>query len=163
MKKYKIGLLAIPLSIFATSVQSATITTTLPVSATVISTCTTVTATALAFGNYDPLAGSNLDGTSTIDVTCSSGTSFSISLNAGGSGDINSRVMSDGGSGELSYGLYTDASRSTVWGDGSTGSQVTGTGTGSAVQETVYGRIPSGQNDKPAGSYNDTITVSVDY
>ena len=146
------------------SVQAASITTTFGVSATVLSTCSTVTATALNFSDYDPLSGADKDASTTIDVTCSNGTPFIVKLGGGTNGNITQRKLKeDGGSDELNYNLYTDASRTTVWGDGSTGQTVNGTGTGSAVQETVYGRIAGGQNSKAAGVYSDTITVTVDY
>lgn len=151
-------------SLCSLAAHAGSVNTTFGVSATVVSTCSTVTATALAFGDYDPLSGSNKDSTNTIDVTCTMGTPFAIKLNGGVNGTINARVMQeDTGSGLLSYGLYTNAARTTVWGDGSTGTSVSGTGTGSAVQQTVYGRIAASQTGKNAGTYSDTITVTVDY
>lgn len=156
-----IGLLGIG---FTTISSAESITTTFNVSANVLDTCSTVTATSLGFGDYDPLSGQDKDATSTIDVTCSNGTAFVVKLNGGVNGNISDRKLKeDAGDEELSYGLFTDASRSTVWGDGAVGQLVSGTGTGSAIQETVYGRISGGQNDKATGSYSDTITVTVDY
>jgi spore coat protein U-like protein len=68
------------------------------------------------------------------------------------------------GSNSLTYGLYTNAARTTVWGDG-TGSTatVTNTGSGSAQNFTVYGRIPAGQTSTPAGIYADTVSVTITY
>lgn len=147
-----------------THLQAASINTTFNVTANVLSTCSTVTANALDFNDYDPLTGADKDATTTIDVTCTNGTPFTVKLNGGNTGTITQRKLKeDAGSDELNYNLYTDASRTTLWGDGSTGQTVTGTGTGTAVQETVYGRISGGQNDKSVGSYSDVITVTVDY
>lgn len=144
--------------------QAASINTAFSVTANVLNTCSTVTATALGFGDYDPLSGTDKDSTSTIDVTCTNGTPFIVKLNGGTNGTITQRKLKeDAGSDELNYNLYTDASRSTLWGDGSTGQTLNDTGTGSAVQETVYGRISGGQTSKTAGSYSDTINVTVDY
>ncbi len=143
---------------------AASINTTFSVTANVLSTCSTVTATTLAFGDYNPISGSDKDSTSTIDVTCTNGTAFSIKLNGGVTGIISQRKLKeDSGSHFLNYGLFTDLSRGTTWGDGSSGQVVSDTGTGSAVQETVYGRIAGGQNNKNPGTYSDTITVTVDY
>jgi len=71
-------------------------------------------------------------------------------------------LMTDG-SNTLEYNLYTDAGRTTVWGDG-TASSVTAAGTGSGAQQslTVYGRIPASQS-VPAGSYSDTVTATINF
>lgn len=143
---------------------ASSINTTFGVSATVLNTCSTVTATAISFGDYDPLSGSNLDSTGNINVTCTSGTPFTIKLNGGLHGSIAQRKMKqDGGNGELMYGLYKDSNHTTVWGDDAAGEAVTGTGTGSSLQKTVYGRVSGGQSSSNAGSYSDTIVVTVDY
>jgi spore coat protein U-like protein len=64
----------------------------------------------------------------------------------------------------LNYAVYTDSARSTVWGDGGAGATATidGTGSGTAQSTTIYGRIPAGQT-VPAGSYSDTVNVTVTY
>ncbi|EQB15201.1 spore coat protein U domain-containing protein [Novosphingobium lindaniclasticum] len=63
--------------------SAATATAPMAVTATVQSACI-VAATPLAFGSYDPTSGAPKDGTSVITVTCTSGTSFTVGLNAGG-------------------------------------------------------------------------------
>jgi spore coat protein U-like protein len=106
---------------------------------------------------------SNIDATSTITATCSNAVSFSIALNAGqGTGaTMASRKMSSGPN-TVNYTMYTDAGRTTVWGDGTTGSINTLTGTGTAQAIPVYGRIPTGQS--PAlGTYSDTILVTLTF
>ena len=62
----------------------------------------------------------------------------------------------------LSYALYQDSGRSTNWGNVVGTSTLAGTGTGSAVGVTVYGRITANQQ-AALGSYSDTITVTVTY
>jgi spore coat protein U-like protein len=67
------------------------------------------------------------------------------------------------GSDTLSYSLYQDAGRTTLWGDGSAGTSArSSTGTGTAQTFTVYGRVPSNAT-APVGSYTDTITVTATY
>lgn len=143
---------------------AATTSSTLNVDATVTANCT-VSTSALAFGSVNPISGSNFDATGGITVTCTNGTAWAASAGVGsGSGaSFASRRMADG-SNLLNYNLYTDASRSSVWGDG-TGSTATigGTGTGSAQNATVYGRVASGQTSVPPGSYSDTVSVTVTY
>jgi spore coat protein U-like protein len=56
----------------------------------------------------------------------------------------------------LSYALYSDSARTTVW--GGTGVAAP-TPTGTAQTSTVYGRIAAGQN-KPVGEYADTVTAT---
>jgi spore coat protein U-like protein len=153
---------AVLIALAAGSVQAATSTTTFQVTATVLSSCS-VSATNLAFGTYDPLAGSPTDGSSTVTVQCTLLAPFNIGLNAGvGSGaTVSARIMTSGAN-TLAYSLYQDASRATVWGNTPVTDTVSGTGTGVAVPFTVYGRIPNGQNAAP-GSYADTITVTVNF
>lgn len=142
---------------------AATATTTFQVTATVISVCT-VNATDLAFGNYDASAGAPNDNSSTVNVTCSNGTPYTVALDAGtGAGaTVAVRRMSNGGN-TLDYSMYTTAGRTTVWGDGTSGTSTqAGTGNGGAQAFTVFGRIPTGQF-VTAGAYADTVTATVTY
>lgn len=143
---------------------ASTANSTLSVDATVTANCT-VSTSSLEFGDVDPLSGSNVDGTGGITVTCTNGTTWTAAAGIGsGSGaSFTSRRMADG-SNLLNYNLYTDESRSSVWGDGtSSTATIGGTGDGSAQSATVYGRIGSGQTSVPPGSYADTVSVTVTY
>lgn len=144
---------------------AATATATFQVTATVLSVCT-VTATDLAFGNYDASSGTPNDNTSTVTVTCSNNAPYTVALDAGtGTGaTVAVRRMGDGGGNWLDYSMYTTAARTTVWGDGTLGTVVqNGTGTGAAQNLIVYGRIPTGQF-VTAGNYVDnTVTATVTY
>jgi spore coat protein U-like protein len=146
--------------------------------------CTgTVTVTAsttnMSFGSYDVLNATSTAGTGTITVSanCRHGGGgyvlvYAIALSTGSGGSFNPRAMSFG-SAQLQYNLYTDANLSTIWGDGSAGTQ-TVPGTISAtcnpggnkcsgqLTSTVYGNIPAMQN-VVAGNYNDNITVTVSF
>lgn len=123
-------------------------------------TCT-VTIVDVAFGDYDVFTTAATTTTGQVGVNCTSGTDYTISLSAG-FGTFTSRVMTGGGNG-LDYNLFSDPQHLTVWGDGTSGSvTVNGAGTGSNTAYTVYGLIPAQQN-VPAGSYSDTITVTVTY
>lgn len=151
---------------FAIPTMADTATTTFQVTATVNDSCT-VTATDLAFGVYDAGAG-NLDGTSTITATCTAGTGYDIGLDAGSNSANASgttRAMDDGGSSYLEYELYSDSSRSVIWGnDVGTDTVNNPSATGGDNAHTVYGQIPAGQYDASAAtSYSDTINVTVTY
>jgi spore coat protein U-like protein len=117
--------------------------------------------TGLNFGNYDVFSTLNDDITGTVSVNCPSGTAYSISLSSG-FGTFAARTMTSG-TNLLNYNLYLDATRLTIWGDGSAGTGiVSGTGTGAAVGSPVYGRIPWGQNAF-VGSYSDVVIVTVTF
>ncbi|MFN3944106.1 MAG: spore coat U domain-containing protein [Allosphingosinicella sp.] len=136
----------------------------LPVSATVTANCT-ITTSAVSFGSVNTLSGSNVDGTGGITVTCTNGTSWSASAGAGsGTGaTLASRRMTSG-SNLLNYNLFTDAARTSIWGNGTSSTvALTGTGSGTAQNLTIYGRVASGQTSAPAGSYADTVSVTVSY
>lgn len=128
----------------------------------------TIGATGVAFGAYDPQSGSNDDGVGTIDVDCHpSDGAPTVALSAGNSGTFSARTMLSGGD-SLNYNLYTTTARNVVWGDGFGGS-VTVTLTGGSVSggvrrytRSVFGRVPGSQN-VGAGSYGDTITLTVTF
>lgn len=147
--------------------MAATATTTFQVTATVVSSCT-ASAPALAFGNYDTNSATAATTSTTISVYCTTGTGFTTGLDVGVNGGdyVTGRLMLGGTNGDsLGYNLYTDATYTTVWGDGTGAtSTVAGVGTGPlvAVSQTVYGRVPAQQNIS-ADSYSDTITVTVTY
>jgi len=118
-----------------------------------------VNAQGVNFGNYDPFGRNNLDGAGNIAVTCDLGVTYTIALSSGG-GTYAARVMANGPH-SLRYNLYADASRMVVWGDGN-GSTVivSGSGTATATNVTIYGRIPAAQNAH-VGNYSDNVIVTV--
>jgi len=99
------------------------------------------------------------DITGTVDVSCDISSPYTISLSTG-AGTYASRTMT-GSSGTLVYNLYVDATRLSIWGDGSPGTGTVG-GTANTASHTVYGRIPARQN-APVGSYTDTIIVTLTF
>lgn len=139
-------------------------------SASVAASCKTPTTATLSFGTYNPILNTALDSTTTINIRCTNNTPItSVALNGGtAGGSISQRKMQLTGAttNKLNYQLYKDTNRSTVWGDGTTGSTytgLTGAGLNTDVTITVYGRIPAGQQTAKPGSYSDSITVTVTY
>lgn len=65
----------------------------------------------------------------------------------------------------MAFNVYTNASYSTIWGDGITGGVVGGSiPAGDSNQMiAVYGRIPAGQNTLRTGSFSGTMTVTLTY
>jgi spore coat protein U-like protein len=143
---------------------AATATSTFAVNGTVVATCS-VSASALNFGATIPTpVNSNIDAQSVINATCSNNVPFAIALNAGnGTGATMAARRMSSGPNTVTYTMYTDAGRTTVWGDGTAGSSVNAlTGTGSVQAIPVYGRIPTGQTPS-TGTYNDTILVTLTF
>ena len=140
-----------------------------------IVTCSaTVTASPLAFPSYNPSSGANDDVSSSLTVTAIAQgvgvlttVGFTISLDAGLTGTIGTRLMTGGSGGPyLAYGIYTNTLRTQVWGNATVSDSlsVLATVLGSAVSRsyTTYGRVPPGQYVS-FGSYSDTVTITVNY
>jgi spore coat protein U-like protein len=129
------------------------------------------------FGPYNPVVATPDDSAGRIDVTCTNvpGTgvdtvSYGVTLSPGTSGTFAPRRLG-AGSAQLDYNLYADSGRSQVWGNGSGGSvpvsggMKVGPGNGNdsrTNRHDVFGRIPARQ-DVPAGTYGDTIVVTVTF
>lgn len=141
---------------------AATTTTTFTVQMTITASCIINSASTLNFGSSGVIAA-NVDQTSTIQVQCTNTTPYNIGLDAGlGSGaTVAARKMTNSGN-TITYSLYSDAGRATVWGNMIGTNTVASTGTGSAQSFTVYGRVPAQSTPAPA-VYTDTITVTVTY
>jgi len=149
--------------------QAGTTTGSLSVSATISNNCVFGTST-MAFGAYDPVGANKstaLTATGTVGITCTSGDGITLTANTGSNSThaagscataTCSRAMANG-TNYLSYDLYTSAADTTVWNGVNT---VAATGTGAAQTVNVYGYIPAATVD-PAGTYNDTVTVTATF
>jgi spore coat protein U-like protein len=130
-----------------------------------------VSTTSVSFGSYDVFSTTATDSTGTLSYRCTGNTPLlQITLTTGSSATFNPRTLSNGRNGRngpdpLTYNLYTDAARTSIWGDG-TGSTSSyrqfAPPNGKTVTVTVYGRIPAAQ-DVSAGSYADTITAIINF
>ncbi|MBC7700636.1 spore coat U domain-containing protein [Aquabacterium sp.] len=171
MRRYLKSVFALTALSFAQVAIPATSTSTFTVTATVASSCTLGTSN-VAFGAYNPTSGTANDASGAALVTCTTGTTYTIALDAGvsagGASVFSNRRMRIGATTSyLGYQLYLDSGRVTVWGDGLNSSSInptsgTSTGNGSQQSYTVYGRITAG-NYVTAGSYTDTVTVTLTY
>ncbi|KAB1082374.1 spore coat protein U domain-containing protein [Neorhizobium galegae] len=119
-----------------------------------------VTAQGINFGARGVIA-SRVDSTGQLAVTCTQNLPYAIALDGGiSNGTATARKMRKGTE-TITYGLYQDAARTQPWGN-TTGQTVSGTGTGTAQNLTVYGRVEA-QNTPSPGTYNDTVVVTVTY
>jgi spore coat protein U-like protein len=123
-----------------------------------------VTTTPVTFGDIDVTSAAARDITGGLDVTCTNGTGWTAAAGAGvNGGTVGARQMSSGAD-ALDYALYTDATRTTLWGDGTDGTvAMTGTGTGTVQNEVIYASVLPGQQAVRAGTFADTINVTVTY
>ena len=143
----------------------------LPSTAAIAVNCTIASA-GFNFGNYDTFSTVPLDSAATISVTCNNPVKgpkkqpipVMLTLSPGNSGSFTTRYMTpiSGGTDYLYYNLSTSPSHTTVFGDGTGGSDmVTALVSKEApLNVKIYGRIPAKQN-VIAGSYSDLITVTV--
>jgi spore coat protein U-like protein len=148
----------------APQASAATATANLTVSATVTKNCT-VSTSALAFGSYDPVvanASANLDGAGGVTVACTRGATASIALGSGSNAAGSTRRMADGAGNFLTYELYSDSGRSTVWNSGAGALSLTAAPSRAGRDYAVYGRI-AGNQDVPAGTYGDTVVATVNF
>ena len=140
-------------------VRAATDTAQLSVTATVESGCA-LTGGSLNFGTYVSGQTTNLDVNGTIGYSnCGPGT-LTFELDDGLQFASSSRQMSSSND-TLSYEIYRDSSRTSRWGSGTSAQQLQLFSTSSS-QITVYGRIPANQA-ATAGSYNDTVTITLTF
>ncbi|MFY9589890.1 spore coat U domain-containing protein [Rickettsia endosymbiont of Halotydeus destructor] len=170
MKKYlkksfwRITFIIFNILIVTGNATAATTNTTFQVTATILDACS-ISANALNFGSYVYTA--NSDQITTINVTCTNGTTYKIGLDAGlasGATTSTRKMRGTPNTRTLNYSLYQDSGRTTNWGNIVGTDTVPGLGNGTAQAVTVYGRIPSGQNTAFVDStYADTITVTLTF
>jgi len=132
-------------------------------SATVPANCRAYAATRLDFGSVPGVIVENIDRTSTITMTCAGRTAWKVGLNNGLHANGSTRRMRLGTSTSfVRYELYREPARTSRWGNMPGTDTVDGTGTGSAQTLTVHGRVPATQTPA-AGTYGDTVTVTITY
>lgn len=144
--------------------MAATTGTSFDVTATVNSACS-VSAANLGLGTYVPSNPVDLSNTTSITVNCTLLTPYNIGIGAGGGSGATTgaRKMTRSGNSEtLSYSLFRNVLMTQNWGNVVGTDTVSGIGTGLGVPTLVYGSAAAGQN-VPAGSYTDTVTVTVTY
>ena len=134
-----------------------------------------VSSAGVAFGHYDVTQPGADDGTGTLRMTCSrqagvdpSTVSYVLALGTGAGGSYAMRRMKSG-TNLLNYNLFANASRTQVWGDGTSATVTvpgsityTGSQTSKSTNHSIYGRVPAQQSVR-SGSYNDTIVVTITF
>ena len=162
------ALFAIALSL-ATSAFAASVSTSNSnnITASVAPKCT-IGAFAIAFGAYDPFSATPLDQTGTVSINCTKGTSGVISLNLGANASGSTRRMQDTGAtgNYLTYEIYNNSTRTTVWNTTNTVTLGPSASKNTALTATAYGRVTVGQDPQAGGggvNYQDTIVATVTF
>ncbi len=124
----------------------------------------TISTTAVNFGSYNVFSASADNATGQVTYRCTAPRPplVTIQLDKGGAPTFNPRQMRMG-SEILNYNLYLDSTRSTIWGDGTGGSQTytrANPPLNQNINVNVFGQIPAGQ-DVSAGSYGATVTATI--
>ena len=172
--KKQVWVLSIAAAVFCLSAPSAhagVASSSFTVSAAVAASCSISTAN-LSFANYDPIAANAaapLDVDGSVTVTCTKGSQVWIDLNPGTHGASavgTTRAMQSGASDFLSYELFSNLGRTTVWG---VGNPPGGSGFAPAPAPnknprsfTIFGRVPAGQ-DSAVGNYTDSVQATVNF
>ncbi|WP_432591356.1 Csu type fimbrial protein [Stenotrophomonas maltophilia] len=152
----------------ATGTNSASAAFSFTATANVLPQCGSYVTTNMNFGNVTGGIPANIDQTATLTLTCLKNTAFQVGLNNGQNNPTatTTRRMATtigGSTYYLTYELYRDSARSQRWGNTLTVDTASSTGTGSAQQLTIYGRVPPVAGQPPAGTYNDLVQVTITY
>ncbi|MBX9591379.1 MAG: spore coat U domain-containing protein [Hyphomonadaceae bacterium] len=142
---------------------AATATNTFQARIVILSTCIISVTNTLDFGTATLLTA-NVDQTTTFDVLCTNTTTFNVGLNAGTTvgGTIATRKMISPASATVDYQMFSNPARTVNWGNTVGTDTVPGTGTGSAITFTIYGRVPPQPTPAP-NTYTDTVTITVTF
>ncbi|MHA6206144.1 Csu type fimbrial protein [Dyella soli] len=139
---------------------------TLTVQANVVSACVVSASPTLSLGTV-PATATNLSGTTTLQVTCPTNTSYYVGLRPSNNSTTGAGVMRGTGTNTdtVSYQLHSGSATGPIWGNTATstsaGNGVAGVGTGNVQTINVYAATFSA--DVTADTYTDVVTVSVNY
>ena len=126
-----------------------------------------VSSNGLAFGIYNPASSGNRDATGSVLITCNGNIRAELSLSVGngaGASYSGGRKMTlSGGTGTLTYNLYTNLPYTQVLGDGTDTSVTQKINGNKSISLTVYGRIPGAQRRTLSGSYTDAVILTIEY
>ncbi|OLC78316.1 MAG: hypothetical protein AUG04_01085 [Deltaproteobacteria bacterium 13_1_20CM_2_69_21] len=120
--------------------------------------CKNLSVTALVFGNYDVYNATPTDSAGTISYSCPPPTTPTVTIDAGQAFANGRRRMTlTGGTDWLSYDIFVDAARNTVW-----SSTPVSVPAGNIVSVPYYARAFALQ-DVSVGSYSDTLVVTFNF
>ena len=154
----------------AATAQAGTATANLTVQITITASCT-INASTLTFPSTPgtSLTAAAVTGSTTVSVTCTNTSPYSIGMGQGNNYSGGSNRMASAGN-FLPYTLYVDAAYTHPWTTGATNTTCTttndcylGTGSGSAQSINIYGQVPTTASAPPPGTYSDTVLMTITY
>lgn len=123
-----------------------------------ISTACTLTTNPMSFGTVTSATG-GATASSDTKVNCTPGAAYTVNIDNGlNDGLTGIRKLKSAGGVTVDYNIYTDAGRTTPW----TVAGFTGTGSGADQTIPVLGKLTQ-VTSVGAGSYQDTLTVTLHY
>ncbi|WP_244850755.1 spore coat U domain-containing protein [Caballeronia sp. SL2Y3] len=143
------------------SLFAASKTATFQVTLTIQDDCS-IAANPLDFGSTGVIAN-NIDQSTNVSVTCTTGTPYNVALDAGSptGSTISARTLNNAANtGTVQYNLFRDSGRTQIWGQTVGSDTVSGVGNGSAQTISVFGRVPA-QPTPAADTYMSTVTATV--
>lgn len=121
------------------------------------------------FGSYSVFSPAPMDSSGLITIRCANEPPVISTVSIGPSptsGVFNPRQMGSATADNMNYNFFTDATYTSIWGDGTGITSTVSAGIGGSGRRdtnlTVYGRIPPLQ-DVSTGSYSDSLTVTVNW
>ncbi len=136
-------------------------------------TITAAAATDVDFGSALSTATTPSNAQGSVTAQCSALTPYTIALNAGANAgtanDVTTRRMINTDAAVttnnyVGYQLYSNATRTTVWGATAGTNTVAGTGNGAAQAYPIYGQVANPSvNNAATGNYQDTVTATITY
>ena len=157
MRKLLVGFAAVAAFSAAAPAAAQTVTGDMQVTLNVANTCT-LAVNNLTF-NANFVGGTAIDAQSSATARCTKDTAYNVTFNDGLNAVSGQRNMISGAV-SVPYNLYSDSGRTAQIG---ASTQLAGTGTGSDQTVNVYGRIPASAAAVAAGTYVDTVTVTLTY
>jgi len=157
------GALSIPFSAFAASKTQN-----MPVQAQVNVNCNFTSTPTMDFLTYDPTgvnAAAPLGGSVGVDVRCTKGAVVTIGIDTGANtanAPAGSTRAMKNGTNYLGYDFYHENTYTTLWTNSGGGLYGFTALSNAPTTVTIYGKIPQNQ-DVPAGLYQDTVVVTVNY
>ncbi|WOI58437.1 spore coat U domain-containing protein [Palleronia sp. LCG004] len=142
------------------SISASAQTSELTVTAVVANECT-INATTLDFANLNLGASTTEQSPGLVEVVCTAASPVTVTVDGGDNQATGVRRMSNGSGGFVPYSIFTGIGRATPIGIGGT---ILSDTLASATPRNllIYGLVP-GSTVYPAGSYSDTLTVTLSY
>lgn len=153
----------------AASAQAATTSGSVGISATVGANCI-LTTVPIAFGVYDPLAGTPRQANGQVQLVCTVGATPSVAIDLGLNASGAQRRLVSGGTNFLNYDVFQPTSNAanaacaytTPYATVAPGFALTAAPSTASRSYNICGQIPAGQS-APNGTYADTVTATITF